>query len=110
MDIKPGSRVRVTYEGEWCGETANGVAGFVRAAGAYYWVQYDATVEVLPPPEPSWANVEGAVVLDNYGRAWQLGPLRLWHIASYAHTQVKFADLERAYGRLTLLHDPSVES
>jgi hypothetical protein len=59
---KPGDRVKIVAEGRV------GPSGCdIYAANGHYIITLSyadnigATVEVLPPPEPSWANVEGAV-------------------------------------------------
>jgi hypothetical protein len=114
-----GDWVRISYEATWNGEAGHGVGkeilGYVNADGPGQYtcgVPLNATVEVLPPPEPSWANVEGAVCrfanvsIHTYVRA----PFT-WYPMGMDCDGYTFAEMCAKYTVPPVcLYDPSVES
>ena len=108
--VKVGDRVRCTL-----GESVvvgvvlyEGIRGlFVNPDGwgpAFFVVENDGwTVEILPPPAPPLPEIDGTVVLDGSGFAWQRKG-DLWWCRVVGCTTLGLRD----NGPLTVIHVPEV--
>lgn len=82
-----------------------GVAPELDEHGGCCWITQSWHIEALPPPNPPISEIEGAVVIDRDGDAWQfLGGI--WRAPELDSINLK--DLQQVFGPLIVVYVPDV--